>query len=74
MLGHAIAVECNMPEELLATGKYVEWSISEHLYNLKQLSNMEVDDAGASAGILTSTPVERTQKGKGRGKRRKYTS
>ena len=61
-----MANECNFPEELISNGKYPEWSNSEHLHNLRQLSRMDIDDYPLPSA-RTSTPLNSGQKGKGIG-------
>jgi len=68
--GQIIATECNFPEELTSNGKYPDWSNSETLHNLRQLSRMDIEDYPLP-NTRTSTPLNSGQKGKGIGKRRK---
>ena len=68
--GQIIANECNIPEELISSGKCPEWSNSEHLDNLRQLSRCDIEDHPLP-NTRTSTPLHSGQKGKGVGKRRK---
>ena len=69
-LGQTMATEYNFPEELMSVGRYSQWTTSEHLYNLTQLSKMDIDDYPLP-DLRTSTPITSGQKGKGVGKRRK---
>ena len=69
-IGQIIATECNFPEELISNGKYPDWSNSETLHNLRQLSRMDIEDYQIP-NTRTSTPLNSGQKGKGIGKRRK---